>query len=490
MSFVQFSSVSFSYSSAVQLIADTSFAIGPGWTGLVGVNGSGKSTLLRLVTGDLAPEQGTISVDPPGSVPVLCPQRVESLTSGIEVFSVSWNREAVLLRATLKLDATNLDRWETMSPGERKRWQIGAALNQQPDVLLLDEPTNHLDSDGRAILINALRAFKGCGVVVSHDRTLLNELTTSTLRISGGAVKLWNGCYRDARLGWLSEAQEMAERRTRTAREVKKLSKRIDEQHRKTAQQDAKRKRERRAAGKHDLDTRGTAATYRHERGQKTGAQTVAPMTKALSDASEALASIPARKEKGGSISFAFAKANKEYLTSYKGDILAGDIVLFSADVSVRRTDRIRVAGANGAGKTSLVTTLLAHCAIPEDKVLYLSQETTVTEGIEWMDAVGDLSAEDRGRVMSLVAAFGADPASLLQSDEPSPGEIRKLILAFALATPKWLLVLDEPTNHLDLPSIERIQTALENYEGAILLVTHDDALAEAVATETWQVPF
>ena len=67
---------------------------------------------------------------------------------------------------------------------------------------------------------------------------------------------------------------------------------------------------------------------------------------------------------------------------------------------------------------------------------------------------------------------------------------IRKLILAFALATPKWLLVLDEPTNHLDLPSIERIQTALENYEGAILLVTHDDALAEAVATETWQVPF
>jgi ATPase subunit of ABC transporter with duplicated ATPase domains len=89
---------------------------------------------------------------------------------------------------------------------------------------------------------------------------------------------------------------------------------------------------------------------------------------------------------------------------------------------------------------------------------------------------------------MSLVARLGADPRALLVSEQPSPGEARKVALALGLGPPKWLLVLDEPTNHLDLPSIERLEQALVAYEGALLLITHDDALAQKVTDTTWEI--
>ena len=156
--------------------------------------------------------------------------------------------------------------------------------------------------------------------------------------------------------------------------------------------------------------------------------------------------------------------------------------------MEVRRGDRVRIAGVNGAGKTSLVEAMMENLSIPRDKVLYLAQETTGPQARSWLKALIDLSGADRGRVLSVVALLGADPAAILHSDQPSPGEARKIALAIGLGTPKWLLVLDEPTNHLDLPSIERLEEALTSYPGAIVLISHDDALATAVTDETWQV--
>jgi ATPase subunit of ABC transporter with duplicated ATPase domains len=162
--------------------------------------------------------------------------------------------------------------------------------------------------------------------------------------------------------------------------------------------------------------------------------------------------------------------------------------MLFHVDVAVARGDRVRIAGPNGAGKTSLLAQLVAEAAIPGERLLYLQQETNAAASRAFLDEVSVLPDHDKGRVMSLVALLGADPAALLASDQPSPGEARKVALALGLGTPKWLLVLDEPTNHLDLPSIERLERALDGYEGALLLITHDDALAGKVTDTTWAI--
>ncbi|HSJ71609.1 MAG TPA: ATP-binding cassette domain-containing protein [Acidimicrobiia bacterium] len=488
MSAIHFSDVSFSYTSAVPIVTGASFDLGPGWTGLVGANGAGKSTLLSLITGSSVPDAGVVSVDPAGLPPVLCEQRVDALTEAIEAFGHAWDRDAIRLRASLDLGPGDLGRWSTLSPGERKRWQIGAALGAQPDVLLLDEPTNHLDAEARDLLLGALRAFRGCGVIVSHDRRLLDDLTDRTLRVVGGRVELWNGPYGVAHREWRARDELRHEQYATMRAEAAKLRRRIADQRRTSAQKDAQRLRERRAAGKDDLDTRGTAATYKHERGQKTGAQTVASMSKSLQDLSTDIERTTFDKTLGGRIDFAFEPANKEFLLRFDGPVTAGDRTLFHVDVAVRRTDRIRIAGPNGTGKTSLLKRLVECAAIPADRLLHLDQETTVGEAVAWLDEVRRLPSEDRGRVMSIVAALGADPGPLLASDSPSPGEARKLALALGLGTPIWLLVLDEPTNHLDLPSIERLEEALAAYRGALILITHDDTLASAVTDTVWEV--
>lgn len=485
---IHLANLSFSYSTAVPILSDASFDLGPGWTGLVGANGAGKSTLLSLMTGDLTPSDGSIDIDPSDALVVLCEQRVDDATDAIEHFAGSWDPESYRLRTRLELDPMTIDRWETLSPGQRKRWQVGAALDRRPDVLLLDEPTNHLDAEARTLLIEALASFTGLGIVVSHDRALLEELTSKTIRVHDATAELWNGSYSAAKAGWEAQHAEVMQNLDRMRSEQAKLERRIDEQRRKSLEKDAKRQKERRSAGKHDLDTRGTAASYKHERGQKTGAQTVSSMTKRLDDVGRTIGAARISRDLGGSISFAHQRAEKEFLARYRGPVRAGERTLFDVDLAIRRADRIRLAGPNGSGKTSLINTLIANLAIPKDRVLMLDQEITATEGERWLADIRAMDPATRGSVLSIVATLGADPASLLESAMPSPGEIRKLALAVGLGTAKWLLVLDEPTNHLDLPSVERIQEALTGYEGAVLLVTHDDDLAAATTTTTWTV--
>jgi ABC-type multidrug transport system ATPase subunit len=128
MSAIHVSHVSYSYSSAVSVIDDASFDLGLGWTGLVGANGAGKSTFLSLLAGNHPPDTGSITIVPSGTLPVLCEQRVDDRTAAIERFAALWDRDAIRLRARLGLEMADLERWPTLSPGERKRWQIGAAL--------------------------------------------------------------------------------------------------------------------------------------------------------------------------------------------------------------------------------------------------------------------------------------------------------------------------------------------------------------------------
>ncbi len=170
-------------------------------------------------------------------------------------------------------------------------------------------------------------------------------------------------------------------------------------------------------------------------------------------------------------------------------ELRVGDAVLLrEVHVQVERESRVHLAGPNGAGKTTLLGRLMGALRVPASRVLYLPQEFAPSEELALLEELRESASPEQGRVLAIVAALGVDPDALLASARPSPGEARKLALAFGLARQVWALVLDEPTNHLDLPSIERIEAALSEYPGALVIVTHDDDFARRCTDTVWEL--
>ncbi len=490
MSSLHTSHLSFSYSCAVGVFEDLDLDLGPGWTGVAGPNGSGKTTLLRLLAGELEPDSGSATVVPAGAVVVLCPQRVDDADERIERFGSSWDAGAASLRSRLGLDPGDLGRWGSLSPGERKRWQVGAALAADPDVLLLDEPTNHLDAEARDLLVTALRGFRGAGVVVSHDRGLLDELTTRTVRLVRGGAEVWAGGYSEARDSWAAADADRFEAYRRARAEHQRTMRRFHQASRERASAESQMIRERRTASVKDHDARGTMRTGRLAAGERTLGRRVEVLREKAARTESRLAGFDVDRPLGGDIGFAGATAPKEWLARLDLEHLtAGEVELTGpVHLGIRRDDRIRVTGRNGAGKTTLLAALVEAAAVPPERVLWLRQELSEAEARDRLAAVRALDGVSRGRLLSLVATLGVDPDRLLASDDPSPGEARKIAMAYGLATDAWLIVLDEPTNHLDLPSIERLEDALAAYPGALVLVTHDDAFARRLTVTRWRI--
>src|SRR5262249_33748517 len=179
MSSIRIERLAFAYSDLVPLLSDVDLHLTRGFTGVVGANGDGKSTLLGLVAGRLAPSAGRIRLEPRDALVALCPQDVDALPPDARELAERGDADAGRWRAVLARGPDQLARWPTLSPGERRRWQLGGALARGPDILLLDEPTNHVDPSCRALLLGALHRFDGLAVVISHDRAVLDELTAA-----------------------------------------------------------------------------------------------------------------------------------------------------------------------------------------------------------------------------------------------------------------------------------------------------------------------
>jgi len=467
--------VSFAYVDSEPILAAAEARLAPGWTALVGENGAGKTTLLRLVTGELEPTAGRVHLEPAGAVAILCPQTVDRPGEAVRALAASSAGPGRRLRGALALDPGALGRWETLSPGERKRWQIGAALAAEPDVLLLDEPTNHLDAPGRALLAGALRAFRGLGVLVSHDRELLDALATRTLRLHRGELRCYPHPLGEARRLWEQERQAAWDRRGAAQAQARRIRAQLVEARRQV--EGAERAWTRREGLKGNrVENKHGARAHR--------------LLVAADSAEAAVSEVPALREVGRSVFLEYRRAPRPVLLGLDAaEIRAGPAPLLrDVHLRLRREDRVWLEGPNGAGKTTLLAALLEHATLPRERVLHLPQELPEGAGGRLLAEVRDLPGEVRGRVLSLVGALGTDPARLLASSEPSPGEARKLLLALGMGRHAWALLLDEPTNHLDLPTVERLEEALAAYPGALLLVTHDAQLAARCTASRWHV--
>lgn len=490
MPFVCAERLGFAFTDRVTVFDDVSFRLSPGWYGLVGANGVGKTTLARLIHGELRPSVGRLWLEPDSAEVVVCRQELDQPEPDLLQFAQRSDRESCRLRGLLELGLADLDRWESLSPGERKRWQLAAALGRNPDVLIVDEPTNHLDAAGREFLIRALLAFQGVGIAISHDRELLAALTTATLRIHASRIEVYAASYAEARQHWEAALLRNVELREQAVARQRKIEQRITAANRDL--QSAKKNRSARTRMKniHDHDGSSFVANGRAAMGEANISRRLKVMATERERASEAVPEFQIDKTLGRSVFLGYESAPMPHLVGILGeDLHAGSrTILSDVRVILERNARVHLRGPNGAGKTTLIQALLARAERLKDHVLYLPQELSSEQVHAIQTASCGLPRDERGRIMALLCALGVDPERVFASEALSPGEARKLKLAFGLALHAWALILDEPTNHLDLPSIERLEQALAAYPGAILLVSHDAQFASSCTNRVWEI--
>lgn len=490
--FVRLSGLSFSYSDSVSTLRDVTLTLASGWTGVVGPNGAGKTTLLRLIAGELEPTAGHVSLDPSRGTICVCAQTVEAMTPEITAFADATDGVARRIHGELRLGPGSLARWTTLSPGERKRWQVGAALSAEPAVLMLDEPTDHLDVEARELLIAGLERFRGIGIVVSHDRMLLERLTSCTVRVHDGSARIWRGSYSDAKRGWEAEERDRYADYERLKHQHENLARRLADKRRlaMSAEAEANAGTRKRMKFRGDHDATSALAKGKARMASERISRDAAVLRASVDRVSDRLSEYKFRKAKGRSIFIDYVPAPVAKVFTLDQDaICAGDAKLLDeVHLGVPREAKIRVAGPNGIGKSTLLAAMLRGAHIASERILYLPQELTARDGIAMLDDVRQLNADDRGRVLTLVAALGVDPDRLLESAAPSPGEARKLAMAYGLGRQVWAMVLDEPTNHLDMPAIERLEESLVEYPGAMVIVTHDAALARRCTGIEWRL--
>jgi ATPase subunit of ABC transporter with duplicated ATPase domains len=488
MQSVEVEDLSFAFSDARTLFSGVSFGLSRGFVGLVGANGAGKTTLARLIAGELEPSTGQVRFRGEDPLVVVCAQGVDELPRDVLDLAEERGPRRRWI-GLLGLDPQALSHWDALSPGERKRWQLAAALSQDPDVLIVDEPTNHLDAEARQFVVDALSQHRGVGILISHDRELLDTLTHHTLRVAGGGVRAYAGSYSSAREQWESDEKrdgELHEARVKTRDQARQ---RLERERRKLAAARRNLSSRTRMKDAQDRDGRSMAAKFRTEKAEATLGRAVRIQRGELERAEAAVGEIVIDKTLGRSVFVDYQPSPKSRVLSLVRDsIQVGERVLLGrVHLSLERNEKVRLAGANGTGKTTLVNALL-ETVRPEDRICHLPQELTSEECRALRRRVDELPPRERGRLLSLLVALGVDPEHLLASPDPSPGEARKLAISFGLADHAHALVLDEPTNHLDLPSIERLERALAEYPGALLLVSHDSRFAERTTHGVWSI--
>lgn len=477
-------SITYTYSSSVEpILHNVSVVFPQGWTGLLGDNGCGKTTLAKIACGQLAPQEGMVTGP---SVALLCSQETAFAPENLYDFAAAYDREARDLRRELALEDDMPWRYDELSCGEQKKLQIACALWAKPDVLVLDEPTNHIDAAARSCLMTALRRFDGIGIVVSHDRELLDGLVERCASFEAGAVRVRPGGFtRASGQRDLERSASMRERR-RAKEQLDRLMVEKDKRAHEAARADAR-------MSKRHIDPKDRSAKAKIDLARVSGqdgrrGRLSSQLEGRLDAARERLARVRVEKRYDGDLWLDVAPAPRRVLIrSRECDIPCGPGALHLPDLYVGNTDHIAITGPNGAGKSTLLEHLRPH--VP-DGIAWLDIPQELDEELAHgvVERVRALSSGERGRVLSVVAQLNSDPARILEGCATSPGEMRKLLLALGVLSSPALIVMDEPTNHLDLHSVEALERALAGYPGALLLVSHDERFLNACTSVRWNI--
>ena len=487
--FLQFERVTFAYPGMAEPLLRGVSALFPegAWTGVVGANGAGKTTLLKLAAGELAPSEG--SVRTLGSAQYVV-QRTDAPPPDWDEFMNAWDPVAMDIRQRLGVSDDWYDRWETLSHGERKRVQIAIALWRRPDVLALDEPTNHLDAHAKQVLLAVLKGFRGAGLVVSHDRGFLDALCTQCLFVYPPSVAMRPGGVTAGEVEDRREQDHAKDEHAANSAKARRL-KAAAQDRREAAEQSAARTNRLKARldMKNDHDGRARRQLAKLTGKDGWGFSQSAALNRRAAKLSAPDPSIRVEYEMGFWLDGATVSSRNFVLDVAAGEIALGDgRRLVHPALQVRPDDRIAITGDNGLGKTTLVRHLLTRANVEPDRMLVIPQEISEAESRVIHEAAKRLDDGPLGRVMTLVSRLGSRPARLLASSTPSPGEIRKLLLAQGVERGPHLIVMDEPTNHLDLPSIECLEDALATVPCALLLVSHDECFLRRLARTRWRL--
>ncbi|MEV4396368.1 ABC-F family ATP-binding cassette domain-containing protein [Nonomuraea sp. NPDC049607] len=509
--------VSFGWPDGTMVLDGLDAAFPAGRTGLIGTNGSGKSTLLKVISGELTPGSGSVSVTGevgylPQNVPLegsrtvsdlleisgkrAALHAVESGDVAEEHFTVIGDDWDVEERARAELDRLGLghiglDRTvATLSGGEAVMVALAAQILKRPAVLLLDEPTNNLDLDARRRLYAAVSAYAGVLVVVSHDRALLG-LVDQIAELRDAAVHLYGGNLSDYEEQVAAE-QEAAERTVRTAegevrrqqRELIEARTRLDRRRRNARKAFENKKVPKIVAGGLKMKAQVSAGKHRalHQERLEEARGRLTEAEQAVRDDAEIRVELPGTA----------VPAGRTLLTLPLDPpaTAAGGEGLKALDrLVIRGPERIALLGPNGSGKTTLLGRIVEHGAhVP---VRYLPQRLDVLD-----DA---LSVVDNVRAVAPAASVNEVRARLARflfrggrADQPvgtlSGGERFRATLAALLSAdpPPQLLLLDEPTNNLDMSSVRQLSQALAAYRGALIVASHDVPFLETLGITRW----
>ncbi len=458
------------------VFSDLDLVVQPGdRVALVGRNGSGKSTLMKVMAGLVEPDRGEIVVPPGKSVGYMEQDPTMEGFATLGDYAASGLEPGELYKVEragegLKFDPSRAV--QTASGGERRRAALAKLMAEAPDLMLLDEPTNHLDIEAIGWLERELGATRAAFVLISHDRAFLRALTRATLWIDRGEVRRQEQGF-EAFEAWRDKIwEEEDQQRHKLDRLIKSEARWAVEgisARRKRNQGRVRALQALRAERAAQIKRQGSAAMFL-ESGPKSGRKVI--------------------EARGVSKAF------------------DGKPIVRNLDLLVQRGDRVAFVGPNGVGKTTVLKMLLGEVA-PDEGTVSLGTNLEIAvfdqtraqldhEMTLWDSLTGDPEMRVSGKadqvmvrgqpkhVVGYLKEFLFDERQARAAVKSlSGGEKARLLLAKLMAKPSNLLVLDEPTNDLDVETLDLLQELLDDYDGTVLLVSHDRDFLDRVATTT-----